>query len=105
MPGIDLGLGLLNKRSRRRVVRVQRGGLRLKPLEVASDLGQCLGQLVVGKARVLADDLQQRLSRVLGHAERLADVCDAVEQRAGRALHCRFGHLLKFIRRQPEIAG
>ena len=74
MPGVDLGLGLFDERSRSRVVRVQRGDLRLQPLVVAGDLGQRLGQLVVGNVWVLADDLQQRLGRVLGHAERLADL-------------------------------
>jgi hypothetical protein len=56
MSGVDFGFGLVDQFPRRRVVRVQRGDLRLQSLIVAGDLGQCLGQLVVGDIFVLAND-------------------------------------------------
>ena len=74
MPGFNFGLGLFDERFRSRIVRVQGRDLRLQSLVVACDFGQRLGQLVVGNVRVLADDLQERLGRVLGHPKRLADV-------------------------------
>jgi hypothetical protein len=70
MPGVDRGLGLIDQLSRRRIIRVERGGLGLKPLEVAGDLGQRLGQLVVGYVRVIADDFEQRLGRILASGSR-----------------------------------
>ena len=105
LPSVDLRLGLLDERSRRRIVRVERRDLRLQPLVVAGDLGQRFGQLVVRDVRILADDLQQRLGRVLGHAESLADFDNLMGQRLGRAFHRRLGHLLELFVRQPEIAG
>ena len=51
MPGINLGLGLLDERSRSRVFWVQCGGLRLKSLVVAGDLGQRLGPAIPLYAR------------------------------------------------------
>ena len=102
MARVDLGLGLIDERSRRRIVWLQCGDLSLQPLVVAGDFGQRLGQLVVRNVRIFTDDLQQALGGVLGHAERLANLRDAVEQGAGRALHRRFDRLFELLGRQPE---
>ena len=105
MAGVNLGLGLIDQLSRRRVFRIQRGGLRLEPLEVASDLGERLGQLVVGNVRVLADDLQKRLGRVLGDAERLADKHETFQYRFFTSLQRRLDQLLQFFRRHAKVAN
>jgi hypothetical protein len=92
-------------RSRCWVLWVQCGGSRLQPLEVAGDLGQRLGQLVVGSVRVFADDLQQRLGGVFRDPKSLADPIDVLLLRFSRALHSRFGRLLELRVRQTKIAG
>jgi len=105
MPRVNLKLGLLDKRSGGRILRIQPGNLHPEPLKVTCDLGQRFIPLVVGNVRVVADDLEQRPGRVLGHTKRVADLFNVVLQPLSRPLHCRFSKLVQLFLRQSEIAG